>query len=98
MTTYAVWLSDLLKNDNVFFNLKSEHFAQIQAYMDDSMTAAIFPKDNSSTSASKEIVTSESLYSSNVCPIIFLMECQKVALNRLIALIKGFAMVKKGQK
>ena len=76
-----------IKNDNVFFNLKSEHFAQIQAYMDDSMTAAIFPKDNSSTSASKEIVTSESLYSRMFANNIS-MECQKWHLNRLIALIR----------
>ena len=86
-----------IKNDNVFLILTPENFAQIQAYMDDSMTAAIFPKNTpANTSGAKEIITSESLYCRMFAHNIP-MECQKWHLNRLLALIK-VCDAKKGPK
>ena len=74
-----------LKNENVFLVLSPENFAQIKTYMDDSMTAATFPKNTHT--ASKETITSESLYCRMFAHNIP-MDCQNWHLNRLLALIK----------
>jgi len=74
-----------IKDDHVFSVLTSENITQIQAYMEDSMTATTFPKRPHSPP--RELVTAETLYyrmfASNIP-----MECQKWHLNRLLTLIR----------
>lgn len=74
-----------IKDITVLSNLSSDHFHQIQAYIDDPMTATTFSK--SKQSRSKEVVTAEVIYArmfSHNIP----MECQKWHLNRLLTLLK----------
>ena len=74
-----------LKNEHILLALSPENIAQIKAYMDDTMTATTFSKQERSTS--RQVITAEVLYCrmfANNIP----MECQKWHLNRLLTLIR----------
>lgn len=74
-----------VKNEHVFSVLSPENIKQIREYIDDTMTATTFSKQNRPNS--RRIMTAEVLYCrmfANNIP----MECQKWHLNRLLTLIR----------
>ena len=78
----------LTKNigDDVYNHITHDNVKAVRDYIEDSMTATTFPKENGG-SRNREIITSELIYywmiASNVP-----FECQKWHLNRLITLIR----------
>ncbi len=79
----------------VYAALSDENFEQIQVYIDDPMTAAVFSDTNDRSSGS--VITAETIYywmvSFNIP-----FECQKWHLNRLLALIKVFVKMNSPKK
>lgn len=82
-------------NPLLYQNLDSRHISAISDYLDDSMTATWFSKDNSPKS--REIITSEIIYYWMIESGIP-MECQKWHINRLFTLIKVCNEKRKPQK
>ena len=77
-----------LENENDLYRLSEENVSDINAYIQDSMTATTFSdfSDNKNTK-SREIITSEIIYYwmiANNIPF----ECQYWHLNKLLTLIK----------
>lgn len=72
-------------DDSVYYALNTSNYNAIGDYINNSMTATKFPKDNSPKN--KEPVTSELIYYWMVAQNIP-FECQYWHLNRLLALIK----------
>lgn len=74
-------------NPDVYYNIPSKVIDQINAYIDDPMTATWFDKKHRRQSPSRETVTAELIYywmiSLNIP-----FECQKWHLNRLLTLIQ----------
>lgn len=73
-------------NPEVYNYLTRENFMQINAYIEDPMTATTFSKDNSSK-RSREIVTSELIYYW-MLTLTIPPEYEKWHLNRLLTLIR----------
>lgn len=73
--------------DTVYFGLTTKNLKDIEAYIDDPMTATWFSEDSGRSSFRKNVITSEIIYYwmiANQIPI----ECQKWNLNRLLTLIR----------
>lgn len=81
-------------NPNVYLALTPALLRQVNAYIDDPMTATTFPK-GFKKSGSQETVTAEIIYYWMICYNIP-FECQKWHLNRLLTLIN--VCNAKGQK
>lgn len=71
---------------NVYLGLTDENIRQVNAYIDDPMTATTFKKDPGSP-VSRKIITSEIIYYW-MFRLDIPIECQKWHLNRLLALIR----------
>lgn len=73
----------------VYDYLTSDNLKKINSYIDDSMTATTFPRDNGK--GSNEIITAEIIYywmmSSGIA-----YECRKWHLNQLLTLIRVFSV------
>ena len=72
--------------NEAYQNLSKANYAEITAYIEDSMTATWFAKENSPPPSTK-IITSEVIYSWMIQYNIP-FECQKWHLNRLLTLIR----------
>lgn len=70
----------------VYYALTSEHFAKINSYIEDKMTATWF-NDRNHGAPSREVLTSELIYYQMVAYQIP-FECQKWHLSRLLTLIR----------
>lgn len=71
---------------SVYSHLSSANIKEIDAYINDSMTATFF-SDNKKKSSKQTIITSEVIYYWMIA-LRIPMECQKWHLNRLLTLIK----------
>lgn len=71
---------------NIYNSLTNKNIEEINSYIDKPMTATTF-SNNSSTSRSREVITSELIYYWMIA-LNIPMECQKWHLNRLLTLIR----------
>ena len=71
----------------VYFHLTKENLKDIEEYIESSMTATTFSRDNNSNKGSTEIITSEIIYYQMIA-LNIPFECQKWHINRLLTLIK----------
>lgn len=75
-------------NPLIYYGLTQEHVSTINEYINDSMTATWFSKDNDRRGPpSREKITSELIYYWMIS-LQIPMECQKWHLNRLLTLIR----------
>lgn len=73
--------------DKVYENISNSNYADIMAYIEDTMTATWFAKENSPPPSTK-IITSEVIYSWMIQNDIPFDPCQKWHLSRLLTLIR----------
>ena len=85
-----------IPNKYIFDAISVENILKIKEYIEDSMTATIFPK-NSNKRSKKETVTAEVIYSRMFANNISI-ECQKWHLNRLLTLIRACDLNNSPQK
>lgn len=71
----------------IYFHLTKENLKDIEDYIESSMTATIFSRDNNSNKGSTEIITSEIIYYWMIA-LNIPFECQKWHIKRLLTLIK----------
>jgi hypothetical protein len=71
-------------DENVYRGINDNHIKEVMKYIEESMTATVFPKDK--TPPGREIITSEIIYYWMVA-LNIPFECQKWHLNRLLTLI-----------
>ena len=71
----------------IYFHLTKENLKDIEDYIESSMTATIFSRDNNSNKGSTEIITSEIIYYWMIT-LNIPFECQKWHIKRLLTLIK----------
>ena len=71
----------------IYSHLTKENLKDIEDYIESSMTATIFSRDNNSNKGSTEIITSEIIYYWMIT-LNIPFECQKWHIKRLLTLIK----------